>query len=267
MIDTMSKTKRIFFCIVGIASSFFSATLFLALLSMFRPPFLSNDADPASDSVENERYDLHFPSDLEELKSLASLLKQYRKENSGYVVFLFCSAYLYKQTFAIPGSVFMNLLAGAIFGIWAGFPLVCFLTAFGATFCYLLSRAFGKVLLLEFFPDRLQALQVKVKENHDSLFFFLLFLRLFPMSPNWFLNMSSPVLEVPLVQFFFSVLIGLMPYNFICSQTGCILAQLNSLDELFTSSVIVKLCGIALVALLPGLIVKMFCKNKKSHKD
>ena len=55
MIDTMSKTKRIFFCIVGIASSFFSATLFLALLSMFRPPFLSNDADPASDSVENER--------------------------------------------------------------------------------------------------------------------------------------------------------------------------------------------------------------------
>ena len=58
-------------------------------------------------SVSFDSYDLHFPSDLEELKSLASLLKQYRKENSGYVVFLFCSAYLYKQTFAIPGSVFM----------------------------------------------------------------------------------------------------------------------------------------------------------------
>ena len=28
------------------------------------------------------------------------------------------------------------------------------------------------------------------------------------MSPNWFLNMSSPVLEVPITQFFFSVLIG-----------------------------------------------------------
>jgi len=51
--------------------------------------------------------DLHFPSDLEDLKSLASLLKQYRRDNFGYVVLLFCSAYLYKQTFAIPGSVFM----------------------------------------------------------------------------------------------------------------------------------------------------------------
>ena len=57
--------------------------------------------------VSFDSYNLHFPSDLEELKSLASLLKQYRKDNSGYVVFLFCSAYLYKQTFAIPGSVFM----------------------------------------------------------------------------------------------------------------------------------------------------------------
>lgn len=54
----------------------------------------------------------------------------------------------------------------------------------------------------------IEHLLFQVKENHDSLFFFLLFLRLFPMSPNWFLNISSPVLEVPLVQFFFSVLIG-----------------------------------------------------------
>ena len=66
------------------------------------------------------------------------------------------------QLMKLFALIFQNLLAGAIFGIWAGFPLVCFLTACGATFCYLLSRAFGKVLLLEFFPDRLQALQVKV---------------------------------------------------------------------------------------------------------
>ena len=54
----------------------------------------------------------------------------------------------------------------------------------------------------------ISVLYFQVKENLDSLFFFLLFLRLFPMSPNWFLNMSSPVLEVPITQFFFSVLIG-----------------------------------------------------------
>ena len=78
------------------------------------------------------------------------------------------------------------------------------------------------------------------------------------------MKMSILFLSYILILFNF---LGLMPYNFICCQTGCILAQLNSLDELFTFSVIVKLCGVALVALLPGLIVKMFRKKKKSHKD
>lgn len=263
---TTSKTERTIFCILGIGSTFFSATLFLTLVSMCRPPFNANFTESTN---ESESYELHFPSDLEDLKSLASLLKQYRRDNFGYVVLLFCSAYLYKQTFAIPGSVFMNLLAGAIFGIWAGFPLVCLLTGCGATFCYLLSKAFGKILLLQYFPNRVHALQSKVKENLDSLFFFLLFLRLFPMSPNWFLNMSSPILEVPITQFFFSVLIGLMPYNFICCQTGCILSQLTSLNELFTFDVVIKLCGIAVMALLPGLIVKKIHKSNvcKPHAD
>lgn len=49
---------------------------------------------------------------------------------------------------------------------------------------------------------------LQVEENRNSLFFFLLFLRLFPMTPNWFLNLSAPILNIPIVQFFFSVLIG-----------------------------------------------------------
>lgn len=51
--------------------------------------------------------ELSFPSSLEELKMLTAVLKQYKKEHLGYVGLLFCSAYLYKQSFAIPGSVFM----------------------------------------------------------------------------------------------------------------------------------------------------------------
>ena len=48
----------------------------------------------------------------------------------------------------------------------------------------------------------------QVEENRDSLFFFLLFLRFFPMTPNWFLNMASPIVNVPMHLFFLSVFIG-----------------------------------------------------------
>ena len=51
------------------------------------------------------------------------------QNNHGVLVFLlFGSAYLFKQTFAIPGSVFLNLLAGAIFGLPIGFCLTSVLT-------------------------------------------------------------------------------------------------------------------------------------------
>lgn len=180
----------------------------------------------------------------------------YQLQNPFFVFVLFCCAYLYKQTFAIPGSVFMvrcvhryllhmnkghvmplfiichlqNLLAGALYGLKYGVLFSCILTASGASFCYLLFKHFGKPVLLYYYPDKLKILQnkvssitcwcsfvsvilplhwlIQVKENANNLFGFLLFLRFFPMSPNWFLNMASPVLEVPLRLFFPSVLIG-----------------------------------------------------------
>lgn len=56
--------------------------------------------------------------------------------------------------------------------------------------------------------NNLERFSWQVEENRSCLFFFLLFLRLFPMTPNWFLNLSAPILNIPVSQFFFSVLIG-----------------------------------------------------------
>ncbi|XP_068402497.1 transmembrane protein 41A isoform X2 [Eschrichtius robustus] len=104
---------------------------------------------------------LWFPSDLAELRKLSEVLREYRKEHQAYVFLLFCSAYLYKQGFAIPGSSFLNVLAGALFGPWLGLLLCCVLTSVGATCCYLLSSVFGKQLVVSYFPDRVALLQRK----------------------------------------------------------------------------------------------------------
>lgn len=216
----------------------------------------------ADDLHQNSSNRLTFPTNMDDLTSLASILKLYKSEHLLYVLTIFCSAYLYKQTFAIPGSVFMNLLGGALFGVWKSFPLVCLLSASGASCCFLLSKFFGKQHIERYFPDKVKFLQGKVEENGDSLLFFLLFLRFFPMTPNWFLNMASPIVNVPLHLFFVSVLIGLMPYNFICVQTGGMLSEISSVDDIFTSGTFLKLAAIAVVALVPGMIVKKL-KDRK----
>ncbi|XP_063789081.1 transmembrane protein 41A [Pseudophryne corroboree] len=246
----LSGTMR---SLAGFFLVFGSATFYLYVLSTRLRPGHGQEAERS----------LVFPSHLDELRDLAGFLQDYKREHQTYVTLLFCSAYLYKQSFAIPGSSFLNLLGGALFGPWQGLFLCCTLTSLGATCCYLLSQAFGKQIVVTYFPGKISMLQAKIEENRSGLFFFLLFLRLFPMTPNWFLNLSSPILNIPVGQFFFSVLIGLLPYNFICVQTGSILSEIKSLDSMFSWGTLLKLLAIALVALIPGTFLKRFSHHNR----
>lgn len=116
--------------------------LFLAWLY-----FLTTQASVFIPQLQAEsKVELVFPSTLEDIKALNQVVSTIITDDIGfiYILTLFISAYLFKQTFAIPGSVFLNLLAGAIFGLIWGFILTCFLTALGATFCYSLAKFAGK---------------------------------------------------------------------------------------------------------------------------
>lgn len=261
--------------LVGLVVVVAAASLYLYSLSLYLPAAprrrphpaaetkhveTAESEQPADSSEEPSR--LKFPSDLEELRELAELLQFYKTEHTGYVLLLFSSAYLYKQSFAIPGSSFLNILAGAIFGPYEGLLLACVLTTVGSTMCYLLSQAFGKHYIVNLFPDKVSMLQRKVEDNQDCLFFFLLFLRFFPMTPNWFLNMSAPIVNIPITFFFGSVFIGLLPYNFICVQTGVMLSEVSSLDDLFSWERLLQLLAIACMALLPGALIRRFSQKR-----
>jgi len=206
---------------------------------------------------------LYFPSSLEDIRSLAGVLGVYRQLHPQYALFLFSSAYLFKQTFAVPGSVFLNVLAGAIFGSYSGFILCCLLTACGASLCFFLARLVGEKAVAAWFPEQLGSFKLKLEENKAELPFFLLFLRLFPMSPNWALNMASGVLGVPIHLFFLSVLVGLMPYNYLCVTSGAILSEINDLGDVVSWSNMARCATAALAALLPTLLLR----GRKILKD
>ncbi|XP_077435396.1 transmembrane protein 41A-A [Vanacampus margaritifer] len=261
--------------LIGLLCVVVIATVYLYSLTLYLPPGPPRPAQTTAETqhadgaaevskvpAENARSRLKFPSDLEELRELSELLQFYKSEHTAYVLLLFCSAYLYKQSFAIPGSFFLNILAGAIFGLHWGLLLACVLTTVGSTACYLLSQAFGKCYIVRLFPDKVAMLQRKVEDNKDCLFFFLLFLRFFPMTPNWFLNMAAPVVNIPVTFFFCSVFIGLLPYNFICVQAGVMLAEVSSLDHLFTWQRLAQLLATACAALLPGALVRRYGQRR-----
>lgn len=120
---------------------------------------------------------LYFPSNLEQLKEVVTQLAGVHLYK---VLPLFCAAYLFKQAFAIPGSMLLNLLAGALFGWKVGFLLTCVLTATGATCCYLMAKFLGREVAEKYFPKVILKFQQQMTSNQNRLPYYLLFLRLFP---------------------------------------------------------------------------------------
>ena len=83
----------------------------------------------------------------------------------------------------------------------------------------------------KYFYNRLVWFQSKLDKHQDDLIYYLLFLRITPLLPNWFINISSPVLDVPLSKFFLATFIGLMPLNVVHVKTGLMLDEITEIKR------------------------------------
>ena len=98
-------------------------------------------------------------------------------------------------------------------------------------------------------------------EHKDNLFFYLTFLRVFPGSPNWLMNLSFAHIDaIKPHQVFFSIFIGLMPWNFFTCEGGQILSTIKSKSDVIKPETYMRLAIIAGACLLPPLIKKYFTK-------
>lgn len=100
------------------------------------------------------------------------------------------------------------MLAGALYGHIGGLFFACLFTATGATMCYILSKAFARNLVFTYFPKRFKSFEKKVQTNKNRLFYFMLFLRLIPMAPGWVINVTAPLVGIPISIFYVTTFLG-----------------------------------------------------------
>lgn len=89
-------------------------------------------------------------------------LESYTSDYTAQVLVGYCMVYIFMQTFMIPGTVFMSLLAGSLFGVFRGVALVVFTATAGASSCYFLSKLIGRPLVFSLWPDKLSFFQAQV---------------------------------------------------------------------------------------------------------
>jgi uncharacterized membrane protein YdjX (TVP38/TMEM64 family) len=97
-----------------------------------------------------------------------------------------------------------------LFGVPLGVLVVSFVAATGATGAYLISKhALGGIVESRL-ATRMQDFraQVSARRVRGDLFFYVFALRVTPLLPNWFINLASPHVGVPLTTFWLGTLCG-----------------------------------------------------------
>ncbi|GLT81275.1 hypothetical protein SLA2020_526670 [Shorea laevis] len=199
---------------------------------------------------------LTLPRSLEDLQVLRDHLEIYTSDYTVQVLVGYCVVYIFMQTFMIPGTVFMSLLAGALFGVFKGVALVVFAATAGASSCYFLSKLIGRPLVFSLWPDKLSFFQAQVAQRRKRLLNYMLFLRLTPTLPNTFINVASPIVDVPYHIFLLATFIGLIPAAFITVRAGIALGDLQSVGDLYDFNSIATLFLIGVVSVTPTLMSK-----------
>ncbi|XP_056862940.1 uncharacterized membrane protein At4g09580 [Raphanus sativus] len=199
---------------------------------------------------------LKLPRNLQDLQILRDNLEIYTSGYTVQVLVGYSLVYVFMQTFMIPGTVFMSLLAGALFGVFKGMALVVSTATAGASSCFLLSKLLGRPLIFSLWPDKLVFFQNQVARRKDGLLNYMLFLRLTPTLPNTFINVASPIVDVPYHIFFLATFIGLIPAAFVTVTAGIALGELQSLGDLYDFSSMATLFFIGVLSVTPTLISK-----------
>ncbi|CAK7323561.1 unnamed protein product [Dovyalis caffra] len=197
---------------------------------------------------------LKVPRTVSDLRLLKDNLAIYANEYPAQFILGYCSTYIFMQTFMIPGTIFMSLLAGALFGVVRGLFLVVFNATAGASSCFFLSKLIGRPLVNWLWPEKLRFFQAEIAKRRDKLLNYMLFLRVTPTLPNLFINLASAIVDIPFHIFFLATLLGLIPASYITVRAGLALGDLKSVKDLYDFKTLSVLFLIGSISIFPTLL-------------
>lgn len=204
-----------------------------------------------------------LPTSMEDVRLLRDRLVALSDDDLPLVFIFYCTLYLFKQIFCLPGSGPLNLLAGNLFGLYNGFIIVSFISPIGAMCCYVGTYYVAKPLVLILMARKVEAFRRKMKKHRKNTFFYLLAIRTLPFTPHWLVNVSSPIIGVPSMNFLLSTFLGYIPYNYATVSMGELLYELDNVSDVLTVDVMAQLIYLSLIFVIPAIIGTYLAVGKR----
>jgi uncharacterized membrane protein YdjX (TVP38/TMEM64 family) len=189
---------------------------------------------------------------LESVKEMRTSLKLYVDKHYIFSVFMFMLAYMVAAAFSLPISVLLTLTGGFLFGTWHGFLFSATAATAGATLAFLIIRFLWTKVHTIFSGETMRLIEIK-EELVRAGFWYLLALRLFTLIPFFLVTLLAALSPIRLTDFVVATAIGIMPACLLFSYAGSQLAQINSVSDVLTPTMIMLFVALAFLSLIPAL--------------
>ena len=193
------------------------------------------------------------------IKQNSEFIQSFIDKNFLYSLLLFYSIFLLLLFFFLPFSAIMLIFSGYSFNLYLSIPLSIIIITIGGLSNFLLLK---KINLIVFFNKAkfwLKKISFTFKDNE---FQYLLLLRLMPI-PFTIQNAITVILNISEKKFFFSTMLGVVPYAVIYSLAGLQLRKIIDKSEHITVSDILNYENFAVVCLLViFILLSIFLKKK-----
>ena len=193
------------------------------------------------------------------IKQNSEFIQSFIDKNFLYSLLIFYSLFLLLLCFFLPFSAIMLIFSGYSFNLYLSIPLSIIIITIGGLSNFLLLK---KINLIVFFNKAkfwLKKISFTFKDNE---FQYLLLLRLMPI-PFIIQNAITVILNISEKKFFFSTMLGIVPYTVIYSLAGLQLRKIIDKSEHITVSDILNYENFAVVCLLViFILLSIFLKKK-----
>eukprot|EP00930_Biecheleria_cincta_P062627 TRINITY_DN48084_c0_g1_i1.p1 TRINITY_DN48084_c0_g1~~TRINITY_DN48084_c0_g1_i1.p1 ORF type:complete len:305 (+),score=57.12 TRINITY_DN48084_c0_g1_i1:49-915(+) len=154
---------------------------------------------------------------------LWSCLREYKKDNWWHTTAGIWGIYVIFKIFGPFGagtSMVLSVLIGALYEEWAEpfsrYSLLAHALGVSGEICggaggWIMSYCIGREILLHFAAEKMATLQKEMDKFQGSLFRYMLFLRVSPLFPNWFVNYSTALIGMPFSYYFVASFLAIQP--------------------------------------------------------
>lgn len=175
---------------------------------------------------------------FENLETNKNLVQEWYKHNPFISILFYILLFTGCVIAMIPAAWFFVIMAGLLFGIIPGSCYALLSINLGTIIYFYLIKKSLPTWLLKKSEKWIKQVEQGFKKNS---FQYLLFLRVVPIFPSWFVNLVSALMKVPLSIFITATLLGNIPFVLFYASIG------YSLDRWSVNNLILPLLSIIIL--------------------